>query len=626
MSTSGRALRDRVASCVALRFALASLALVMFLHPDVARADTTVSTLERGPWPVAVTALQSDTGSEGSALSVCVHDEASASCAPCGSYALSFDEAGAAAFVIGACDPASGATQVTLVDRSALFDHAHVVPRPRAITIQASVVHSIATSGGAATTGGSSLGCTARLRPFLRDLEHGSVVYLEPEHFRVVVQHAEVEVSALGNGWMLASETRIASDVDYDVVEIATGETVMSGHASLECASETDTMRPGGTPTLEVTPAQTHQPVRVGYAGLPVSPRVWITIAAPGSSPTSYLQTAYATDGSGTVTLGGVAAGTYEVRAFADVHAFAEPGVPNGPLTTASLVVADSLDPLCASAAPVDRAAAHFDLPADGTTTRSIRFRATRAMRVAIEAHSVGRVELWSVCSDTAGSTSLIAHNRQVDIGTGHARLSLESLAIGTYEVRVHTQLDEAASIDVTPNHVPMIVDMQAGATLGFMDGMLGFGARGEIDLRFELATNDAMSGGVGVEVIGENYQCGTNFGSHGCVAGVGSSLREDVYSVLLPTFLEIGPPRDTAAFRFRVELAPGLVIAQGERGGAVFTRLMPTAIVGGGFDIDMGPLTLNLRSGVRITSVTDGPIEVVGVGYVGSAGLSLGF
>ncbi len=280
----------------ALLVALASY--LVALHPAVTYAEATVTTVEHGPWAAAVSALQSDTSSQGSALSVCVRDEGAASCAPCGSYTLALDDAGRRAFAIGACDAASGTTRVSLVDRSALFEEGRVVPRPRAITIQASLVRAVASSGGAATTGGSTLGCTARLRPFLRDLEHGSVVALGPDRFRVVPRRAGIEVVQVGDGWMLSSEARIASEVDYDVVEIAGGDPVMHGHVSLECASETTTAasRPA-PPAAPATPAPV-EPTDYGAT------RSCSAVAvAPGQVLTNLPSVGYVNDGSADVVM-----------------------------------------------------------------------------------------------------------------------------------------------------------------------------------------------------------------------------------------------------------------------------------------------------------------------------------
>jgi len=98
------------------------------------------------------------------------------------------------------------ATRVHLIDRSALFDQTHDMPEPRAVTIRATVLHAVANSGVAAPSG-SALGCAARVRPFLRDLEHGTTRYLGPDRYDMHVDRAAIEVSQVGDGFVLTSET-----------------------------------------------------------------------------------------------------------------------------------------------------------------------------------------------------------------------------------------------------------------------------------------------------------------------------------------------------------------------------------------------------------------------------------
>jgi hypothetical protein len=223
------------------RFVGVALVLGVSLAATVARADATVGTLDQHTWPDVVATLQADLGSQGRHVPICVRDAGQGACRPCGTYALTLDAAGQHAFTVGACDPATGATDLTLIDRSALFDHNHDVARPRAIELRADVLSSVVASGGAASTGGSALGCTSRVRPFLHDLERGADVELTPDRYDVRVLHAGIDVTALGVGWMLVSESRIDTAVDYEVIERRSGERVMAGHATLECTSETRT-------------------------------------------------------------------------------------------------------------------------------------------------------------------------------------------------------------------------------------------------------------------------------------------------------------------------------------------------------------------------------------------------
>jgi hypothetical protein len=592
------------------------------LAPSLALADVRVTTIEHGPWPVAVTAVQTDIASQGRALHVCVHDGASESCLPCGRYSLAFDEIGTRAFTIGACDPATGTTEVTLVDRSALFDHAHVVPRPVAVTIQAQILESVSSTGGAAPTGGSTLGCTARIRPYLRDLEHGTTVQLGPDHFQVRVLHAGIEASALGDGWMLVSEARISEDVDYEVVELDTSEIVMTGHASMVCASETDTsvgidgVMVGGLGSAALTTelTQTSTPIRVQYSGLPRGGG-WIAIADVGSGPSSY-RTSMFTSGAteGVIVLPGQPAGTYSVRAFADQNY-------TQVIAFTTVTIADQTDPECLGATPVDRAAMHFDLPAPGRV-RSQWIQLTTQENVAIEAHGVHALRVFRACSS---SNALVMHNRQVDVGTGHARVSANGLTVGTYEIRVEADDDAVVTIDVTPRHIPVLIDFRAGATVGVSDGAWAPGAMGEFDMRFDFGGTDmSASGGVGLAMVGEHIAC-DGFGPHGCGTG-GPNVDATAYTMVAPAFLAIGPSRDTVGFRFRIELAPGLTVLNGVHGSLTFSNVTPMIMLGGGFDFDAGPLSLNLRSYARFVSAGDGKDEILGVGWLGSFGATLTF
>ena len=98
--------------------------------------ELSIEVVGEAGWAETVAALQHDASAQGAHLSVRVVD-ATAHRAPCGFYALTFDEPGARAFTIGTCDPATDATDVVLVSRTDLFSHEGVVPRPRAIRLAA---------------------------------------------------------------------------------------------------------------------------------------------------------------------------------------------------------------------------------------------------------------------------------------------------------------------------------------------------------------------------------------------------------------------------------------------------------------------------------------------------------
>src|SRR5512143_1961772 len=89
----------------------------------------TIESIEHGAWSDTVAALQAAPSWQGRAIHVRVRDELGRAVA-CGSYALSLDDAGAAAFRVRDCDAATSATELELVSRHELFDHGGLVARP----------------------------------------------------------------------------------------------------------------------------------------------------------------------------------------------------------------------------------------------------------------------------------------------------------------------------------------------------------------------------------------------------------------------------------------------------------------------------------------------------------------
>jgi hypothetical protein len=200
---------------------------------------------EGGSWDEAVTTLQHDIGAEGQRVYVRVFDDAGHR-APCGGYALSFDIAGALAFEVGACDPASDATELMLVSRTNLFSHEGVVPRPRAVTLTATEVRVGDETGGAEVTGGSALDCSVGIRPYLDDIEHGTVVYLAPDRFEVAPTDATVIVEAQSDGWSLHAHASASLTITYEVIDRATREVVLTERAVLTCSDVPPTAAPTG--------------------------------------------------------------------------------------------------------------------------------------------------------------------------------------------------------------------------------------------------------------------------------------------------------------------------------------------------------------------------------------------
>ncbi len=186
-------------------------------------------------WPEAVAALEHDPSAQGSHLAIRVVDR-DGDVAPCGYYALTFDDAGARAFTIGSCNPATNATDLVLISRADLFSHDGVVPRPRTIRLMATSVRRGDSAGGAAVTGGSALDCSVGIRPYLDDLEHGTVVYLHRDRFDVRPSDTAISVEAWSDGWSLRGHSLASLTIQYDVVDRTTGEVVLSSQAILTCS------------------------------------------------------------------------------------------------------------------------------------------------------------------------------------------------------------------------------------------------------------------------------------------------------------------------------------------------------------------------------------------------------
>jgi hypothetical protein len=216
--------------------AFAVLALAIGARAEAQTSELRIEVVGVGGWPDTVSALQHDPHAEGAHLSVRVID-AVGHRARCGGYALTLDEAGARAFRVGACDPSDDATELVLVSRTDLFSHDGVVPRPRAVTLMATEVRHGDATGGAEVTGGSALDCSVGIRPYLDDLEHGTVVYLRGDRFAVRPTDTAVSVQAVPDGWSLHAHARESLTIVYDVIDRQTGEVVLQSEATLLCSS-----------------------------------------------------------------------------------------------------------------------------------------------------------------------------------------------------------------------------------------------------------------------------------------------------------------------------------------------------------------------------------------------------
>ena len=223
------------------RLYVTSVVMLTLASAATAHAQVSVTTLDGRSWSEVVAELTADLGSEGVAIPLCAHEAGSPACARCDRYRLSLEGDAAAAFRLEACDPTTHLTTARLLDRSALFDHSGAIPVPRAMSLSVAMVGRSGVVTARPQVGGSAESCSVRVHPFVRDLEHGETVYLDPSEYAVRVAASSIHVDATDEGgFVLWSTDRAQTEVSYDVVERATGAIVVVGHASLDCTSAID--------------------------------------------------------------------------------------------------------------------------------------------------------------------------------------------------------------------------------------------------------------------------------------------------------------------------------------------------------------------------------------------------
>ena len=225
-------------ACVGASCALAAVS---------ARADDlTLATRELGTWNDALAALRGELGSEGTTLHVAVRSHGSP--VACERYRLELDDAARSAFRVGACDPATHETALVLEHRAALFDPRFHVPRPRTLAISAVLRATAVASGG--PQGGSLVECSWSVRPYLDDLQHGTRVLLTPDHYALRSGSASVTVSPMPDrtGFRLSTAEVATFRLDYEVVELATGDVVLRQKTTLTCGPEAPPPKPAAAP------------------------------------------------------------------------------------------------------------------------------------------------------------------------------------------------------------------------------------------------------------------------------------------------------------------------------------------------------------------------------------------
>lgn len=267
---------------------LVSLLAMLSTAPAGAQSALTVRTIEHGEWAAAVAALQTDLGAQGRTVHVVVEHRGER--APCESYRVMLDEHGSRAFALGACDPASAATPLSLVDRMALFELGGVVARPRAIGISAVEVRSAHAIGRASLTAERELRCSMAVRPYLVDPATGARVLATPEHFTIRPVGRGAEVEARGDAWTVRSGS---VRIEYELVENVSGDVVLRETLALSCGapSGAPSPAPDGSDVIELLPDRVYRGATMtrgrhddaGSCGGQEGPEQWyvLRLAAP---------------------------------------------------------------------------------------------------------------------------------------------------------------------------------------------------------------------------------------------------------------------------------------------------------------------------------------------------------
>lgn len=220
--------------------ALVSLLSATLAHGGGAHADGAllVVPVEGGTWASQIAFLQTVPRAPGVAFHVRVIEDDTHRALPCGRYEIALDPDGARALRIGRCDPATGATEIVLVDRAALFAPGDPVPRPRSVAVGAIALRQGGAAGGVAPVGGIDVRCSAMVRPWVADLLSGEAVYLSPEHYRIEPIDPALRAETRGGVWVVsASQSAGTADAAFRVIDLRDGREMVRGRVSLRCAA-----------------------------------------------------------------------------------------------------------------------------------------------------------------------------------------------------------------------------------------------------------------------------------------------------------------------------------------------------------------------------------------------------
>lgn len=207
--------------------------------PALADGGLEVVPLEGGTWASHVVMLQTTPWSTGLTAHVQVIEEDTRRVVPCGQYTLGLDPRGLAAFRVGQCDPTTGATEIMLVDRPALFAPSSPLPYPVPIALAAASTRQETFTAPVVGVpqAGMELRCSASVRPFMVDAATGTNVYLTPDRYRLDPLDTRVHAQAGPDAWMVSTSSREALfEASFRIVELRSEQEIARSRVSLRCS------------------------------------------------------------------------------------------------------------------------------------------------------------------------------------------------------------------------------------------------------------------------------------------------------------------------------------------------------------------------------------------------------
>jgi hypothetical protein len=128
-------------------------------------------------------------------------------------------------------------------------------------------VQSGSIAGGAAQTGGSSVSCTADIRPFVEDMERGQRVPLTPGRYELHVKGADVDVQPMSDGWRIIDRGGSSTRIAYEIFDGKRNNVVFHDEVTLACSGS-----PGGTELTSAPAASSTAPAETAVTHPPSNP------------------------------------------------------------------------------------------------------------------------------------------------------------------------------------------------------------------------------------------------------------------------------------------------------------------------------------------------------------------